>query len=418
MHQMNREFIPPSTAQQGTAESTQRLHANVLLWHWGHEGAGAKFTYELARKLRALFQPRLTLSSASKSDLFSISKTLGNINIETINTFEGNKNTLAGKLAAGAGLAGLPLITFRFRQILQRHRIQVALCTFQSIWDIATLPVLGLASVRSVLILHDAFFHPGDRYPLRQYVLRHQVRLTDGLIVLSDHVRQQAMEAFKYPADRIWMMQHGAFTFGSKQIRPAVHPRGERPVRLLFFGRIIAYKGLDRLLLAHRRLLELGLPVDLIIAGSGSLQPYSSLLTDAVRVEVHNRWLGEEEIADFLARSDIAVLPYVEASQSGVAAAAYAAGRPVVATPVGGLVEQVHSGQTGLLACDASVKALADAIATMILDPALLDRCAVGALNYAREDLNWDRIARVVAEVITAVQSASRRRKPGRPSRC
>jgi glycosyltransferase involved in cell wall biosynthesis len=326
-------------------------------------------------------------------------------------TFKGDKFTLRGKLAATKGLTRLPVIAHRFLRMLAENRTDVALCGFQSIWDVATLPILARGSVRSVLVLHDAFFHPGDEYPFRHNVLRRQIQNADALIVLSEHVRNQAIKGFAYPAGRIWKISHGAFKFGTQTVRPAAHPCGSRPLRLLFFGRIVAYKGLGHLLRSQKILQQRGMQVELVIAGSGSLNPYAGLLEDVPGVEIHNRWLTDDEIANLMACCDIAVLPYVEASQSGVVVSAFAAGRPVVATPVGGLTEQVFHGKTGLLAHDMSVEALADAIAEFINNPRLFDRCAVGALDHAQDQLSWRKSAEVIAEVIDVVRAAPRRNK-------
>ncbi len=407
--------LPPPATQDAHSESPAAVPAarpltRVLMWHWGQSGAAAKFTFELAQELRMVPGLDLALSSARGSDLHALAAGLG-LSGNEVPIFEGNKTTLRGKLAAALGLARLPAIARRFRRMLATHQAAVALCTFQSIWDAATLPILSRGPVRSILILHDAVFHPGDGYPLRYRVMCQQVRNTDALIVLSDHVRQQAIDVFDYPAERIWTMPHGAFKFGTGQARPAVHPRGSRPVRLLFFGRIVAYKGLDHLLRAMLTLRQEGVAVDLVIAGSGRMQPYAELLARLPGVTLHNRWLNDEEIAEFMAAADIAVLPYTEASQSGVAATAYAAGRPVVATPIGGLAEQVVHRATGLLARDMSVAGLADAIAELAGDPELFDRCAAGALVHARDELNWRRSAETVAAAINAVQTMPRRSK-------
>lgn len=382
--------------------------SRVLLWHWGRAGAGAKFTMELAREMKGLPGFEIEVSSARGSDLHALAPALGVPNHD-VPTFEGDKSSWRGKAAAAFGMARLPLIARGFRRLLAERQIDVALCSMQAIWDAATLPALSRGPTRSVLVLHDAFFHPGDEYPLRYTVLRRQIQAADALIVLSGHVRRQAIEAYGYPAERIWEMPHGAFGFGSDEVRAAVHPRGARPLRLLFFGRIVAYKGLDHLLRAQRLLRERGVETEVVVAGSGSLGPYADLLAGLPGVEVHNRWLGDEEIAGFMAGADIAVLPYVEASQSGVAASAYAAGRPVVATPIGGLAEQVVDSETGLLARDMSAEALANAIQRFASDPELLDRCGAGALAHARHELSWRRSAEVVAEVVSAVRAMPRR---------
>jgi glycosyltransferase involved in cell wall biosynthesis len=224
------------------------VSTNLLIWHWGREGAGAKFTYELASHLRAKIGPHLVISSAYGSDLYAGVQDMSDVVHAPVATFDGNKSTWRGKISAAIGLAGLPMIAYRFFRMVRANRIEVALCTFQSIWDVATLPVLAHGPVRSVLILHDAFFHPGDEYPLRHLLLRKEIESTDALIVLSDYVRHQAVTSFGYPSDRIWKMPHGAFEFSGNKVSPAVHPRGARRLRLIFFGRIVAYKGVDLLL--------------------------------------------------------------------------------------------------------------------------------------------------------------------------
>ena len=109
-----------------------------------------------------------------------------------------------------------------------------------------------------------------------------------------------------------------------------------------------------------------------------------------------------------LMTSDLVVLPYTLSSQSGVAAAAYGAGRPVVATPVGGLVEQVLP-STGMLARDMSAEAFCDALTSMITDPVLFDRCAAGALHYAQSESDWQNCARILHEAIQQVCIMPRR---------
>jgi FkbM family methyltransferase len=392
----------------------QELPVNVLLWLWGREGASAKFTLELLQELRKVSGLNVTLSCADNSELnMSAKQHFADLTIDTISTFSGSKGSLFGKLSAVGGLARLPFTALRFRQIVRSRKIDVAICTFSSIWDAASLPILWRGRLRYIQILHEITQPVGDSYPVRDWVTRQQIAVADAVIVLSEYVKQQVGKGFGYPADRLWKMPHGAFAFGSKTVRTAVHPRGARPVRLLFLGRITQYKGIDRLLSATDLVLQRGLPVQLVIAGSGSLKLDARL--SAAHVEVHNRWLDEDEMGDFLATSDVVVLPYSASSQSGVAASAYAAGRPVVATPIGGLAEQVRDGSTGLLARDMSAEAFADALAAFVDDPSLLDACGVGALQHAQGELGWCDCTRVVADAINAVRARPRRRLRHQP---
>jgi D-inositol-3-phosphate glycosyltransferase len=77
-------------------------------------------------------------------------------------------------------------------------------------------------------------------------------------------------------------------------------------------------------------------------------------------------------------------------------AAAFAAGRPMIATAVGGLVDFVQDGENGLLVPGHDPDALAEAIRRLMDDPALWRRLADGAARTAREEATWERYAQIV----------------------
>ena len=116
-----------------------------------------------------------------------------------------------------------------------------------------------------------------------------------------------------------------------------------------------------------------GTRVEVGVFGEGSLGADADRLRHP-DCEVVNRWLSEEEIAQALARYQVVVASHIEASQSGVVAAAFGALRPVVVTPVGALSEQVIDGVTGAVASDIEGKAVADAILRLTGDPARYQR--------------------------------------------
>jgi glycosyltransferase involved in cell wall biosynthesis len=399
-----------ATASRGSAAEAPLDQSGVLLWHWGQAGAGAKFTFELMRELRKVPGITPNISAVEGSELAGLIQSLDDVPAYVARTFKGNKNSLSGKLAAARGVLRLPRLARDFEAFLSEQQCDIAISTMMSIWDSAALLGLRRTGTRFILVLHDAKLHPGDAYPFREMLMRREIEAADALIVLSDHVRQEVQALYGFPGDRIWTVPHGAFAFGQDAPK-AREFTGERPVRLLFFGRILAYKGLDHLLNAYRILHERNVPVELEIVGSGDMAPYERHLQGLQGVTVLNKWVGEDEIADAIARTDLVVLPYIEASQSGVAAAALTAGLPIVATPVGGLVEQVADRQTGIIAKGMTAADLADAIRSLS-DPVLYRHCSEGGLRYARDELGWSRIATQVSEIVSEVRSLPLRRGP------
>jgi glycosyltransferase involved in cell wall biosynthesis len=381
----------------------------VLVWHWGKIGAGPKFTFEVAKALGAIAGFSPIVSCAKGSDMVQFLEQLPNLPSRAVRTFTGSKAGRMGRLGALAGLAGIPRIGSEFRELLRLEKPDILVCAFQSIWDLAVFPILRRSKKPFVLILHDATFHPGDTYPMRQTILDWEVGLADALIVLSDHVANAVHERLGFPKERIFVVPHGAFTFGDTEVHPRTFPRN-RPLNLLFFGRIAAYKGLDLLLDAFRILKNEGADVTLDIVGSGDLAPYQSRLETLADVTVTNRWVGEDEIGAFLHRSDLVILPYIEASQSGVAASALAAGVPMIATPVGGLTEQVIHGRTGLVARGINAEEIAASIRSLIDAPSKYEALSRGALDFSRNTLGWDVIGRRIADILQKVMAMPRRR--------
>lgn len=378
---------------------------NVLIWYWGRETS--KYTLELLRALRDLPDLNLVLSCSEGSDLHHGASQIEGLPIVPVTTFIGVKQSWRGRLSALRGVLALPRTMLRFRRLLRQYQIDVAVCAQGAVWNVAAIPALTRGRVRYVQVIHELISHPGETYPLRDKMTFRHIAVADGIVVLSDQIRRQVIDRFYCPPERCWKMPLGALVFGTQPLTAAVHPRGRRPLHLLFFGRISRYKGLDRLFGAMHLLRQRDLRCKLVIAGSGSLDGFQEQIA-APDIEVHNSWLDEEQIAALMSASDLVVLPYELSSQSGVAAAAHAAGRPVVATPIGGLREQVLPG-TGLLARDMSVEAFADALTELITDPVLFDRCAAGALQHAQTELDWHKCAEVLHESVQQVCAMPRR---------
>ena len=230
-----------------------------------------------------------------------------------------------------------------------------------------------------VVTVHDATCHPGDRLSRKtpQWAMDRAFRRADRVIVHAEAVREAVVRR-GVRRSRIDVLPHPAI--GLAGTAPDAPPA--EPV-ILFFGRIWPYKGLDRLIEAEPLLAERIPGVRIVIAGEGEdLEPYRRRMTDPARYEIHNARISDEDRARLFTRARVVALPYVEASQSGVVPVAYAHGRPVVASAVGGLPEAVADGVTGLLVPPGDPRALADALARVLTEPGLAAR--MGAAGRSR----------------------------------
>lgn len=368
---------------------------SILVWHWGRRGGGPRYMLELVRGLQERDDVTVHISYSRQAEIAA--------DFAALDMPAFPVDTYRGLASAALSTIRLPTLVARFRRYLSEHRIDVVICAMSHPWNVFVVPAIAAAGARYLLALHDALPHPGEESRLRMWALARELRYADGIIALTRHVRDQLVTLHGYPAERTFVLPHGVFTFGQSTPR-SLPPDG--PVRLMFFGRILPYKGVDLLLDAYDRLRRrYGARVTLEIAGSGDLSPYTEPLNRLEGITLHNRWIAEEEIGGFLERADLLILPYREASQSGVIPSAYAMAVPVVATAVGGLAEQVIDGETGRLAARVDADAVADAAAAVIDDPDGYQRLSVQALDYARSALSWSTIAAGLVEAARRYKS-------------
>lgn len=174
---------------------------------------------------------------------------------------------------------------------------------------------------------------------------------------------------------------------------------------LLFFGSIKDYKGLEYLIKAVPLIAKWIPDIKVIIAGEGDLSSYQPLIEacDKSMFEIYNEFVPDDLVASLFQRSTLAVLPYTEMSgMSGVLNVAYAFGKPVVVSDVGGLDEEVEDGKTGLLVPPRDPQALANAIIRLLKDPDLRAEMERNVKIKASE-LSWDNIAKKTMEIYQTV---------------
>jgi glycosyltransferase involved in cell wall biosynthesis len=139
------------------------------------------------------------------------------------------------------------------------------------------------------------------------------------------------------------------------------------PWRLLFFGFVRPYKGLELAIDAVAELVGRRTPVELTIAGLfwGPVEPWRERVAAAgldEKVSLRPGYVPDSDVQQLLASHHVVVAPYRSAPQSAIVPLAYAVGRPVVATSVGGLAEQIAEGVSGALAPPEDAHAFADAV--------------------------------------------------------
>jgi glycosyltransferase involved in cell wall biosynthesis len=253
-----------------------------------------------------------------------------------------------------------------------------------------------------VTTVHDVFRHPGDKQSVfgSDYTRRVAFYRSQQIIVHANHLRDAMIDHFRVPTQRLTTIPHGEL--GSLYRRLAKNQQRiiREPYTLLFTGRIWPYKGLKYLIEAMPLVAENIPEVKLIIAGSGeNIDQYFPQGYDSNRYEILNRFIEPDEMVRLFQRSTLSILPYIEASQSGVAALACGMGTPIIASNVGGLSELVNNEQDGLLVPPGDTVKLANAIVRLLGDQSLQQQMHQALLDRCHQDLNWSNIANQTLKV-------------------
>jgi glycosyltransferase involved in cell wall biosynthesis len=254
-----------------------------------------------------------------------------------------------------------------------------------------------------VSTIHDPLMHAGDRSQRRipQVIRDLPIRFSRRLIVHGQALKEVLLARHAIPAERVATIPIGELSIYR-------HWNGqswtEEEGTVLFFGRIWPYKGLDYLIAAEPALSKAYPPIRIVIAGQGErFDRYRSMMIHPERFEVLNEYIPRGDVARLFQQASVVVLPYTEASQSAVVPLAFAFGKPVVATAVGGIPDVVTHGEDGLLIPPRDSDALARAILVLLQDRETRHRMGRRALEKSQKELSWDTIARQTAEVYREV---------------
>lgn len=198
------------------------------------------------------------------------------------------------------------------------------------------------------------------------------------------------------PTGRISVIPHGVLRY---PVDTDIADRSRNTVRLLFFGAIKPYKGLDVLIRALGSIRTETLErVQLRVAGPPQMDttPLRQLASE-MGVSESIRWelefVPHEVVSELFASSDVVVLPYRDIDQSGVLMSAVPFGRPIIASAIGGFDEILEDGTHGRLVPPDDPEALAKAIEQLADEPERRAEMGSAVAELGRTTHAWENIA-------------------------
>ena len=231
----------------------------------------------------------------------------------------------------------LPLLFVIINRIRKEH---FDVIYFESLhtWN---LPIMLMSNnTTTYQVIHEVIPHEGDKQAkLVDLMNKAVVKLGDIIVLRNKTYIQKLIDRYGISAERVKYLELWRR-----------YPYYTAPVhngRVLFFGRVNPYKGVDNLLEIVRLCPDI--QFDVIGRVDSQMQNVVAQLAKESNVKLNNNYVTDAEMCAAFINCDWVIVPYNSASQSGIIIDAYKYSRPVIAFNVGAITEQIEDGKSGYL---------------------------------------------------------------------
>jgi glycosyltransferase involved in cell wall biosynthesis len=352
---------------------TSNIHLGIL--YIGRRGGICHYTYELVRVISQI--AKVTCYLSANNVLLDAWRQLP-CQIKTFDTYNGFPSLLWSMISRKGAL--------NVAQEINIDAPDILLDTGSGPWQGIIKREIHCKTLLADVI-HDVQFHP-DRWNklLNLYQFIYPAK-ADVFIGISEYSYKELL--LRFPAAKHIYSRHGIIHSSSQTNLDLI---AKNRNKFLFFGRIEEYKGINMLVDSFQYAKQLNPQISLSIVGSGLLNAKLQKQIKNLDIQLVNRWVSDDELAEIIAEHGVIIMPYLSATQSGVASVALGNGLPSIATNVGALPEQIIHGRNGLIVAPGDAVALANAILAISKDYELAYKMADEACKVASSLYSWESI--------------------------
>lgn len=358
---------------------------NILIMCFGKAGAGPGFTLAMGQGfIEAGFNVYYIVSNQVENKNEWDRLINNGTNVLYLDT--GNRKSFIKKTIHFLVFDKKKIVNF-----LEHNKIDVSIQTFVHPW----MNVINhwINPKHKMAIVHDPKIHTGESI-INATLATLQYRYISEMIVLTKSFIPIICKEYGKDERNIYYMRHGIFDSYQNYISiPEKLIFDQNATNYLFFGRIEEYKGISVLLEAYSILKRENPNITLTIAGSGNVNKYSEKFSHLEDFLLINRYISDNEIGSLFSGPNVVlVLPYIDATQSGVIPVAIDFNVPIIASESGGLKEQLNDGKLGLFAKPGEVISLKNQM-KIVTNKNVMEEQKKLEREF-RKELQWKEIAK------------------------
>jgi glycosyltransferase involved in cell wall biosynthesis len=249
--------------------------------------------------------------------------------------------------------------------------------------------------IKVAFICHNVYDH--DASPKKKKLAKLLLKGAPSFFIT--HSEQEAKKLHSFTDEPVMVRQIPAYDVLPHPSKEAValNKKKHDVVNMLFIGLIRPYKGLNILLDAYEKMSEAERrKIRLTVVGE-TWKDKEQLIDrlDGLKVNHDIRFVSDQEMADYITKSDVVVLPYLSATGSAVIPASYFCGRPVLATKIGGLTEVVEDRKTGWLVEANNVEDLKEKMTSLTVEDC---EATHPYIKKWMDENSWDKMAQAIID--------------------
>lgn len=254
---------------------------------------------------------------------------------------------------------------------IRKEKFDVIYFESLHVWN---LPIMMFSdSACTYQVIHEVIPHEGDKQvKMVDLMNKAVVKLSDNIVLRNKKYIDELVERYGIEKERVHYLELW------RRFPKFTEPRYTK--RVLFFGRINPYKGVDNLLEIAKLCPEIHFDV------IGRVDPQMQGIVDELKklpnVFLNNNYVSDDEMKEAFINADWVILPYNSASQSGVIIDAYKYSRPVIAFDVGAISEQIEDNVSGILIKDKDSRRFATELKYVACEDFVLDKACSNAYSF------------------------------------
>ncbi|MBE9600320.1 glycosyltransferase [Pedobacter sp. MC2016-24] len=279
-------------------------------------------------------------------------------------------------------------LPFKFMMLLPKmcREYNTLYLPYNHFWALPFMILFRILGRKVVITIHDGILHEGENNKWLQLDSDLKIKLATDVIFLTVFVKNQVINRMK-ANKRLHIIPHGIYENEFVTIKEQHLSKN-----ILFVGRIGKYKGVELLIDAASDILP---DFDQLIIAGKSLYPIVNRSTSE-SIKIKDKFLTDEEIGALLSWADILVIPYLEATQSGVITLGIYAELPMVCTKVGGLQEQLKSDEC--IWVEPNKESLKTGLLSLLNDKDLFWSLK-HKMALKKKEFSWNEVSKLITQV-------------------